>query len=196
MTTTTSDLTVSAASRAELDRHRLLWVGGGLLWTVAGLVGLGADEGSGRFTASIATWLVAQLVLLAGLAAMRSISPWGSRRAGTVGLGIAVVGRLAFVAAEALTLATGELAEAIYPIGALLTAIGMTTLGIAVARTRRGDGATRFAPLAAGVFPFFAMFPLVAAGATPDLSVALWGLLLAAVGLVQGAATAAPAARR
>jgi len=182
-TTTTSD--VRLADRRPLSGRPVAatWIGGGLLWTAAGLGGLGADEGSGRFTASIAVWLVAQLVLLAGLVALRAAAPWGARRAGTVGLSVAVVGRLAFVAAEVVTLATGELAEAVYPLGAMLSAVGMIVLGVAVVREGRWGGGARWAPLAAGIFPFVAMFPLVAAGGSPDLSIALWGVPLALVGL-------------
>ena len=147
------------------------------------MVGAGADEGTARFTTSLAIWLVAQCLLLAGLVALHREAPAGRRRGGAIGFVMAGAGRVAFVAAEAVSLATGRLAEAIYPLGALLTAIGMVLLGTAIVRERRWTGRLRWAPLALGIYPFILMFPLVAAGVSPDLTIGLWGLSAIAVGL-------------
>lgn len=87
------------------------------------------------------------------------------------------------IVAEAVSIATGEIAEVILPIGALLSAVGMTMAGIAIAREATWHGWRRFAPLAMGVFPFVFMFPLAATGAPPDAAIAMWALPTVAVAL-------------
>lgn len=161
------------------------WIAGAAAWLGAALVGAGAEDGSSRFYTAEGIWVVAQLLLLAGLVGLaRAPSrPTTARRLGAVGLGIALVGRIVFLLAEGVSIASGEPAEAVLPIGAVLTAVGMTVLGIAVIRAHRWDGWPRFMPLAMGLYPFLFMFPLVAAGVTPDLSIALWALPAAGVGV-------------
>lgn len=160
------------------------WIAGAAAWLGAALVGAGAEDGSSRFYTAEGIWVVAHLLLLAGLVGLaRTPSRPAARRLGAVGLGIALVGRIVFLLAEGVSIASGEPAEAVLPIGAMLTAVGMTVLGIAVVRAHRGDGWPRCMPLAMGLYPFLFMFPLVAAGASPDLSIALWALPAAGVGV-------------
>jgi hypothetical protein len=160
------------------------WIAGAATWLGAALVGAGAEDGSDRFYTAEGIWVVAQLLLLAGLLGLiRTPSrPAGGRRLGAVGLALAVAGRIVFLVAEAASIASGEPAEAILPIGAMLTAVGMTLFGIAVARAHRWEGWLRLSPLAMGVYPFLFMFPLVAVGMAPDASIAIWALPTAGVG--------------
>ena len=191
--TTATAITSLRADPARVTRlRRALWIGGGSAWLAGAAVGAGAAEGSGRFSASLVIWLGAQVLLLAGLVVLRREAAAGARRLGTAGVALAAVGRVAFVVAEGVSLATGELAEAVYPIGALFTAAGMVLLGVAIMRERRWDGPARFAPLAMGAYPFVFMFPLVALGGSPDLSVALWGALAIGVGLAGHPSPARP----
>ncbi len=63
------------------------------------------------------------------------------------------------------------------PVGALITAVGMTLVGIAVLRTRRWGGWQRFTPLLVGVYPFLVMFPFVIVTGKPSiLAISGWGL--------------------
>jgi hypothetical protein len=159
------------------------WIAGGTAWLAAAVIGAGADDGSGRFYAAEAVWLGAQVLLVAGILGLRGLRPHGHRRLGGAGFGIAIAGRVVFVAAESVAIATGEVAEAILPIGALLTAIGMTIAGVAVVREVRWEGWRRFTPLAMGLFPFAFMFPLVATGAPPETAIALWALPTIVIGV-------------
>jgi hypothetical protein len=69
------------------------------------------------------------------------------------------------------------------PLAALLTGVGMTVAGIGVLRARRWSGWQRPVPLLTGLYPFVAMFPLVALTGEPALPmIALWGLLWIALG--------------
>ncbi|MGH3087954.1 MAG: hypothetical protein ACRDSJ_11630 [Rubrobacteraceae bacterium] len=59
----------------------------------------------------------------------------------------------------------------------MITAVGMTLVGIAVLRARRWVGWRRFIPLLVGLYPFVAMFPLVFIMSEPSyLSIAVWGI--------------------
>ncbi len=156
---------------------------GGVLWVTAALVG--GEDGTARFYVAEVVWLLAQLALLAGTLLLWKARPHGERRLGGAGFALASAGRVVFVAAEALALATGKTAEELLPLAALLTAVGLVLAGVAVARERRWTGWATFAPLAVGVFPFLAMFPFAASDADgpPVVSMVVWGLAFAALGL-------------
>ena len=128
----------------------IAWVGGGLAWIVAGLVRGGSEE---------PIWILADLLLLAGLLDLWSYRSLNGAKAASIGLGLAVAGRVAFIAAEVIAAAQGTDDNALLPLGALLTAIGMTTYGITILRTHQWEGPGRFAPLAMGLYPFVVMFP-------------------------------------
>jgi len=168
-----------------------LWLAGGVTWLVAGAVDGGSVE---------AIWIVADLLLLAGLLALGRLRPFGDRRLGRAGLTVAVVGRLVFVAAELVSIAQKTDENPLLPVGALLSALGMVALGVAVARGGVWRGPGRFAPLTMGLYPFVVMFPLVAAsGGEPSVAaIAVWGLAAVLVGAAawaqQGSARAVQAA--
>lgn len=165
------------------------WISGGAVWITASLIGVGADDGSDRFYAAEAVWIVAHLLVLAGIVCLGALRVHGDRRLGQAGFAVAFAGRVVFVAAEAVSIATGELAEVILPIGALVSAIGMTMAGTAIAREGTWRKWRRFAPLAMGVFPFVFMFPLAATGAPPDAAIAIWSVPTIAIGLAARSGT-------
>jgi hypothetical protein len=168
MTTETIDTT-------EHARTAGLWTLGGATWLAAGLINGGTYE---------VIWIAADLLLLAGLIGLAQLAPHGTRRAGKAGLIVAAVGRVAFIAAEVIAAVTGKNENPFLPIGALLTVIGMVLLGVAVYRAQRWDTPARLAPLAMGVYPVVAMFPIVVATGEPStVAIALWGVPTALLGL-------------
>ena len=90
-----------------------------------------------------------QSLLLIGVAGL-AFSGAAPGRFGGISLGLALLGRVDFVAAEIHSLIIGYDSD-LLPLGALVTAVGMTLVGIAVLRAKRWGGWQRFAPLLAGV---------------------------------------------
>ncbi|MGN9913244.1 hypothetical protein ACTMTJ_37460 [Phytohabitans sp. LJ34] len=159
------------------------WIAAGAGWLAASLAGAAADDGSTRFYIAEAIWLPTQALLLAGIIGLAQQRPHGTRRLGKAGFGTAAAGRVVFIAAELVSITTGETADTILPIGALLTAIGMTMAGAAVIREHRWHGWRRFTPLTMGLYPVVFMFPLAATNAPVEPSIALWALPTIAVGI-------------
>ena len=86
--------------------------------------------------------------------------------------------------AEVHNLAKGNDDSPLLPLGALSTGVGMTLVGIAVLRARRWGGWRRPIPLLAGLYPFVAMFPLLAITGQPPLPmIMLWGFPWLLLGL-------------
>lgn len=149
---------------------------GGAGWLVNGLwaSAMGSPEGA-TFVVAEVFWLAIQALLLIGVVGL-ALSGAAPGWFGVIALGIALLGRAEFVAAEMHSLAIGE-ESLLLPLGALITAVGMTLVGIAVLRASRWEGWRRFMPLLVGLYPFVAMFPLVFVVSEPSyLSIALWGV--------------------
>lgn len=158
------------------------WMLGGILWILAGRLDQGTHE---------AMWLAADACLAVGIVGLWRIDLHAGSRAGALGLAVAALGRAAFVVAEVVAALSGDDENALLPVGALLTAVGLTSFGVAVLRVRRLPRArglgrwSGFAPLSAGLYPFLAMFPIVAATGEPsDVAIALWGIPLGAIGFI------------
>ena len=154
----------------------LLCAVGGAGWLVNGLAFLVMSQADGSaFVVSQVAWILIQSLLLIGVIglALSGVAPgWF----GALSLGIALLGRADFVVAEVHSLFIG--AESILlPVGALVTAVGMTLVGVAVLRAGRWGGWQRYTPLLAGVYPFVAMFPFIFISGEPSmLAVTVWGL--------------------
>ena len=150
---------------------------GALLWLAAGSASLLAafQPGGAMFAAGESLFIVVQLLLLTGVIGL-ALSGAAPGLFGGISLGVVLLGRADFVAAEVHTLVTGEL-SVLLPLGALITAVGMTLVGIAVLRAKRWGGWRRLAPLLAGIYPFVAMFPLIFITSEPSiLAIAGWGM--------------------
>lgn len=122
-------------------------------------------------------WIIVELLLLGGvvgLAFSGVVSGWF----GMIALGVALLGRVVFVLSEIHSLILGDDSTFLLPLGAVVTAVGMTLVGIAVLlRPRRWVGWQRFTPLLVGIYPFLVMFPfLIITGEPNEVAIAGWGL--------------------
>jgi hypothetical protein len=150
---------------------------GGAAWLVNGAVSLVLSQPSGAaFGISEVLWITIQVLLLIGVVGL-ALSGAAPGWFGGISLGIALVGRLDFVIAEIHSLIIGDDSD-LLPLGALITAAGMTLVGIVVLRAKRWGGWQRFAPLLTGVYPFVVMFPFIFITDEPSqLAIVGWGLL-------------------
>jgi hypothetical protein len=162
------------------------WLAGAALWAASaafGVAGAGDSDGTG-YVLYESLWIVAHLALLVGIVGLYRSAAGPGSRAGRAGTAIAVVGRLLFVAGEIDCLRTGTDESALLPLGALTTVVGMLTLGVAVLHAGRWTGWRRRAPLAVGLYPLAAMFPIVAATGEPSVAaIGAWAVTFAAVGI-------------
>ncbi len=173
----------NTGDRARFGRTGGLWLAGGAVWLAAGAIPAG--QHGWRFDAVEALWIVADVLLLAGLLGLRMLRPYGQRRLGSIGMSIALIGRIVFIAAEVLSVGQQTDQNGLLPLGAVLSAVGMVAVGIAVARSGGWRGVARFGPLTMGLYPFVVMFPLLAAsgGEPPIAAITGWGLAAVVVGL-------------
>jgi hypothetical protein len=175
---------------------------GGALWVIVLMAAVVAPDAVYGNAAGFRIWegllIVVQALLLAGVVGLAWSGATGGGWLGRIGLGIALVGRASFLVGEVRSLATGTEDGTFLPLGALLTGVGMVLVGIAVLRARRWDDWHRYLPLLAGIYPFVAMFPLIAVMSEPPvLSIALWGIVWLLLGLaLQARARAAGAGGR
>ena len=150
---------------------------GGAGWLVNGVVSLVLSQPSGAaFAISEVFWIGIHVLLLIGVVglALLGVAPgWF----GSIAFGIAVLGRVDFVLAEIHSLSIGDDTSFLLPLGALITAVGMTLVGIAVLRANRWGGWQRFMPLLVGVYPFMTLFPFIFITSEPSmLAITGWGL--------------------
>ncbi len=150
---------------------------GGAGWLVNGVVSLVLSQPSGAaFAISEVLWIVIHVLLLIGVVGL-ALSGTAPGWFGGIALGIALLGRVDFVLAEIHSLSIGDDTSFLLPLGALITAVGMTLVGIAVLRAKRWGGWQRFTPLLVGIYPFVAMFPLIFITEEPSmLTITGWGL--------------------
>lgn len=176
MTQTTEN---SDVHQALASRTAAALIAGGLAWTTAGL--LHADDGW-RFDIAAVVWFAADVALLVGLLGLFVLRPHGNSRLGSAALVLACIARVTFAAGELVSLVDGNDEGPLIPVGALLTAVTLTTYGIVVLR-RRHSGAGRWSLLVMGLYPIVAMFPVVAITGEPStILIAGWGLPAALIG--------------
>jgi hypothetical protein len=149
---------------------------GGAGWLVTGLLSSAISRPhSVAYALMQVPWIIVQLLLLVGVVGL-TFSGAASGWLGGIALGIALLGRVVFVLAEIHSSILVD-DSILQPLGALITAVGMTLVGIAVLRTRRWGGWQRFTPLLVGVYPFLVMFPFVIITDEPNiLAISGWGL--------------------
>jgi hypothetical protein len=187
-------------SMVDAERQRVTGVAcaiGGALWVGNVLLGVLNSEGMHGNIATFRSWeavfVLLQILLLSGVVGLARSGATGAGWLGRIGLGIALVGRTAFVLAELHNFAKGADDSPLLPLGALVTGLGMVLVGLAVLRARRWAGWHRPIPLLAGLYPFGAMFPILAAtGQPPEPLIALWGALWFLLGLALHAEAGVP----
>jgi hypothetical protein len=173
------------------ERIRLAGIacaGGGALWVLLLMADVLAPQTVRGSATSYRGWeallILVQALLLVGVAGLAWSGATGAGWLGRIGLGIALLGRTSFLLGEIRSFAQGSDDDLFVPLGALLTAMGMVLAGIAVVRARRWVGPRRYLPLATGIYPFVAMFPVLAiTGEPPTPMIALWGILWLLLGL-------------
>ncbi len=177
---------------ANTERNRLAGSAcavGGALWVIVLMADVVAHRSVYGSAASYRVWeallVLVQALLLAGVVGLAWSGAVGAGRLGRIGLGFALLGRTSFLLGEFHSFVQGKDDEVLVPLGALVTGLGMLLVGIAVVRARRWEGWHRIIPLLTGLYPFVAMFPIIAITGEPSpLMIALWGLLWVLLGLV------------
>ena len=155
---------------------------GGAGWLANGVLSLVISQPVGTaFVIAEVFWIVIQSLLLIGVGGL-ALSGAAPGWFGGISLGIALLGRADFVAAEVHSLIIRDDSD-LLPLGALVTAVGMTLVGVTVLRAKRWEGWQRFTPLLAGIYPFVAMFPFIFITEEPSmLAITGWGLLWVLLG--------------
>jgi hypothetical protein len=175
------------AQRSDVRVAGQVGILGGGLWVVLILADVflrnGLADSDARFRLWEAAYVVVQVLVLVGLLGFAGTHAEGSSRVGRLGIWLAIVARVVFLVGELHCLLFVIEDSPFLPLGALLTSIGMTMAGIGVLRAQRWSGWRRWVPLLTGLYPFVAMFPVVAATGEPSLpAIALWGVLWLALG--------------
>lgn len=168
----------------------MLWAAAGVAWVANGALGLGAADNSGGFYVSESVWLGVHTLVLLGLVGLGQLGVTGDSQRGKAGLRLAVVGRILFLAAEAVSIVVGHDDVPLLPLAAATTALGMLGVGGAIVGAGRLTGWQRYLPLVMGAYPLVFIFPLVAVtGERPNLAVTGWGLTLLGVAVALRTAT-------
>ncbi len=179
MTQNTAD--VPPIDQARSRRTGTAWLAGGTFWLAAGL--LHAD-GGWRFDTAAVVWIAADVLLAVGLLGLFVLRPHGSSRAATVALALALAGRFAFAAGEVFSIVDGNVEGPLIPLAAMVTAVSMTVYGIVVLRRDRVTGPGRWSFVGMGLYPFVAMFPVLAITGEPSaVLIAGWGVPAALIGI-------------
>ncbi len=204
-------LSATASPAVQRDLARLLsvlgWIGivGGLLGALQAVAVLAtpAMVSSDRYSYPLdATWYVAAqisfalqhvtlLALVAGLAVL------GRRtRSRLIGIGLTVTGLgvIGLIACElfALSAASATTTSVVagrvndsYGVPMIIMGVGLVLAGVGVATARVLTGASRWLPLALGIYVFVVLFPAVFGPQVAGrLAIGVWMLLFAALGVV------------
>lgn len=154
---------------------------GGALWVIVLMAEVVAHRAVYDSTAGYRVW---EALLLVGVVGLAWSGAAGAGWLGRIGLGLAFLGRTSFLLGELRSFIQGSDDGLFVPLGALVTGLGMLLVGIATVRARRWGGWHRIMPLLTGLYPFVAMFPILAiTGEPPAPMIALWGLLWLLLGL-------------
>lgn len=121
---------------------------------------------------------ISYVLLLIGVIGLVLSGAAGNSWLAKIGLGIALLGSFLFIPSEIiLLLVRVELGGALLTICMLLTGLGMLLAGIAVLRTRRWPGWSRYTPLICGLYIFVVLIPAFAIAQGPSfLALGGWGV--------------------
>ncbi len=161
---------------------------GSVLWVIVLMANVVAHRDVYGSATSYRIWeallILVHGLLLVGIVGLAWSGVAGTGWLGRIGLGLALLGRASFLVGEIRSFIQGKDDELFVPLGAIVTGLGMLLVGIAAMRARRWGGWHRIAPLLVGLYPFVAMFPLLAiTGAPPTFTIALWGIPWLLLGL-------------
>jgi len=156
----------------------------------------------GAFVAVCVVYAVFHALVYYGILGFARSGVAGPGRAARIGTATALAGTAVLLVAEFLSIPVADqrvddpgagLVGACFGLGTLLSAVGFLVAGVATVRAARWDGWRRYTPLALGVWTtvlvFLAMTPLLPVG------VAVYGLLLTALGVALATQTALVPAR-
>jgi hypothetical protein len=119
---------------------------------------------------------VAQVCILFSMLLLHKLNLNGQGLSKKFSLLIPVLGSLSYLAGI-ISLFIGKPIIGFFPLGALLTGLGMLIVGIQVARAGELKKWKRFTPLLVGLYPFVIMFPIVMITGSPSIhAIMLWGI--------------------
>jgi hypothetical protein len=132
-------------------------------------------SGSSAFAHANNLGSIAHLLWLAGIVTL-AVTTWTtSGRLARTGYAIAAMGLVLIATAELIIGWSYNVSLALFTISVPVNAVGMTCLGIAVARSR--EGVTRFATAAVGVYAFAIIIPVFAIFGAPNYPALIgWGV--------------------
>lgn len=144
------------------------------------------------FTVIQAWFFVQHLGLTAGLLALWWSGAAGKSRTGSWGIGVSVVGMLLLAVTELVAISAAgdrypssrtDLLDSLYGVASILTGAGLILAGVAVARSKRWSGWTRWLPLVLGIYVFVPMIPaLFGPFVLARVAITVWMLLFASLG--------------
>lgn len=121
-------------------------------------------------------WTIGQIGIIITLIRLYRINVMDGKWKG-LGLSIAATGAICYIINYLFGYWLHWNTRIFLPLGALLTGIGMTVVGVQILITKRWRGTMKAAPLLVGLYPFVIMFPLVILTGHPDLDAILgWGI--------------------
>lgn len=172
----------------------ILWGAGGAAWVANAALGFDAGDGTAGFYVTESVWIAVHALVLGGLVGLDRLGVTGDSWWGKAGLRLAIGGRILFLSAEGVAIAVGRDDIPLFPLAAVITAVGMLAAGRAIIGARRLNGWQRYLPLAVGAYPFVFIFPVFALTANrSDLAVTGWGLTFIGVAVaLRAAATRQP----
>lgn len=122
-------------------------------------------------------WIVGQIGVLACLYMIYLYHLNGDGVIRKLILLIPAIGALSYLIGHLLVYFTTTTIRVFMPVGALLSAAGMTIVGLQFIKQKKWSGWKRFTPLLVGLYPFLVMFPVLIVTGHPDIYlVMLWGV--------------------
>jgi hypothetical protein len=133
-----------------------------------------------------------------GLLAMGAVGEGRTQLAGRIGASVALLGLLSYLGGVIYTTLVDPSMGIFYALGALLSGVGMLTMGVAVALARRLDGWRRLTPAFVGLYyllmlPVQVVFFIGPTGQPSELLLGFWGLTWTLLGVAIASYASSPA---
>lgn len=166
-----------------------VWTAAGVAWMVTLLLGLDAGDRTSGFYATELVLIAVHALVLFGLMGLWRAGLVGAKGWGRRGLGLAIAGRVAFLAFEMAAIAVGRDELPVFPIAVISTGVGMVVAAGAAQEPGSWRGLRRLAPLAMGAYPVILIVPIFAITGErpPNIVVAGWGLTFVGIAVAVGA---------